>query len=156
MIRCRDAQQLIMRCVDGALNEEEVARLESHMAACAACRHELEAIQATMDALDQWESHQPMRGFGDLRELVLMSQQGTTSLCAQTYPSSRWLVAGFAALSLLVGVVAGVMTAPSTPDRPEVTEMAAIQAIDAGSFENLVDGSLAYSLAERTDEGGSK
>ena len=63
-MRCRGAQKLLSRRVDGAVSSVDAAALDSHLVGCAACRlaavrleqawHALGALQEGISAPDDW------------------------------------------------------------------------------------------------------
>jgi predicted anti-sigma-YlaC factor YlaD len=65
-MRCRSAQKLLSRRIDGAPSSADAAALESHLFACAGCRmaaarldqawRALDALEAGVSAPDDWAS----------------------------------------------------------------------------------------------------
>lgn len=62
---CADARELFTPLVDGALTEDERARLDAHLATCADCRGELERWQRTIALIRSAASHRAPAGFAD-------------------------------------------------------------------------------------------
>ncbi|MCR4419404.1 MAG: anti-sigma factor [Clostridia bacterium] len=52
-MKCRKARQLLSPYIDGELAPQEQAALEEHLAACEACRAELEELRAVSDVLGE-------------------------------------------------------------------------------------------------------
>ena len=42
-----------------ALDEESAAQVDDHLSGCAACRHELEQLRSTLEALESWSASEP-------------------------------------------------------------------------------------------------
>jgi hypothetical protein len=58
-MRCEDIAQQLSEYVDGVLEPGQTERLESHLAECAACRNELEAVRQTVALLHDMEAIEP-------------------------------------------------------------------------------------------------
>lgn len=53
-MRCQTARSLLSRYIDGDIDESLKNRLEAHLAECAACRDELDALRKTVKMLKMY------------------------------------------------------------------------------------------------------
>lgn len=105
--------------LDGRLRDAERARLDSHLAACAACRERVDELRAVAGVLDDWSAAEPSPGF----DAVLRSR-----LAQESEPGMRWawlrpVYAGALAVAVLV-LVATVLERTTPVEAPTLPQVA--------------------------------
>jgi len=120
---CRRWKPALVDLALGTLATPDVPRLEAHLAGCAACRGDLDAIRGTARALVDESPARPTEGFWLEQRQAIMRRVRTAPAPAAPMRWPRWQVAGaFAtvAFTVLLGrsmLQPTVLRGPTTIDR---------------------------------------
>ena len=119
MIRC-DVSQL-SRHLDEELTLPDRRRVEAHLATCAACRSELEAIRRTDRAIRSWAAaREPVPLATERRVLASTEHRNPlSSILALSRLMPAALGSSIAALLVLASVNAGLVAPPSVASRQD-------------------------------------
>ena len=104
-MNCRSAEDEIQKSLDGSLTPAERARLDAHMADCAACRRDWEAHRALARAAGRWARPLPQDDPGDMFNAAVLSRIAARPVSA---PVSRPLWLPLAATALLLVLLAAL------------------------------------------------
>jgi predicted anti-sigma-YlaC factor YlaD len=112
-MNCEQTTELLSDRLKGLLSPEDEQQLQAHLASCAACREEADAIAELwtgMGELDEEVPHERMRirfhaALAAYEERMRAS--GFEAFLERIWPRQRALQAAFAMVLLLVGVVVG-------------------------------------------------
>jgi anti-sigma factor (TIGR02949 family) len=120
-MRCKKAIEQLSAYLDGQLTAPEREAVRSHLAECARCRAELEALERTARALADLPR---LQAPSDLRDRVMGKVAGVAP--AEARPP-RWRMYWGAAAAVLFAVVIMLLTrtAPPRPTGPEPAGVAA-------------------------------
>jgi hypothetical protein len=156
-LKCRQAQQLLSAYLDGELAAAQAAALETHLAACSACRQELEALRALSESLG--EILRRVEPPADLLDRIMARVREIQAAGARRRASENpaWkklavgvgLAAGIGLAALQIGRAGVEMPAPGGPVKPPAVAVdhAAKPASEAGQE---VSGERPLSAAEPT------
>jgi len=117
-MKCNEIQARLSEYLDGALGAEEAAALEGHVAQCAACKGELEALRRTVQAVGELPRCAAPAGF---RDKVVQRIRAESAVEARPRIVYLWprLAAVAAMLLVVVGVTLllerGALTARARP-----------------------------------------
>jgi anti-sigma factor RsiW len=117
-MKCNEIQARLSEYLDGALRAEEAVALEEHMAQCAACKRELEALRRTVQAVGELPRCAAPAGF---RDKVVQRIRAESAVEARPRVVYFWprLAAVAAMLLVVVGVTLllerGALTARARP-----------------------------------------
>ena len=98
-------QELLSAYVDGQVSASEASRVQEHLAACAECRRELEALRATVSLLRSLPQVQPSRSFALAEAPEPADRRWPVAWGARAAMS----VAGLVLAALLVGDAVGLV-----------------------------------------------
>lgn len=117
MIRCDVS--LLSRYLDAELTLPERRGVEVHLATCAACRSELEAIRRTDRMIRSWASRREPIPLATEERVLASSEKGgrLTSILALSRVMPAALGSSIAALLVLATVNAGMVNTPSVASR---------------------------------------
>jgi len=140
-MRCGKARKLMLRGT-------ESAELAEHLAHCALCRAERDALARIDDLLDTWREGEPKLGYDALLTRLSKRPAGArrTPLVGVT---PRWATVGLVAASIGLGVVAGVCVEQPKP-RPVPSEQEVAVAMDMSAFGDVVESSVTYGIEKGT------
>lgn len=99
---CRSAEDEIQRSLDGLLTPVERARLDAHIADCAACRCDWDAHRALARATGRWLRPLPQDDPGDAFTAAVLAHVTARPVSIQARPP-LWLP--LAATALLLGLL---------------------------------------------------
>lgn len=114
-MNCEQVNEYLIEFVEDRLEAGRRAEVETHLAACAACRERAAAFRAVSSALDDWQAAEPSVGFdARLAEKIELAES------RRWWPA--WLspayVGALALLLLLAGVFLWTRHAPVEPPAP--------------------------------------
>ncbi len=118
---CKEFESGILSYTDGRAGDAELRTLESHLAACAACRARVAEFRSVWSALDEAPALDPSPAF-DARLRQRMAAEPRRTWFGWLVPSPRLMMAT-AALALLF---VWVTMRPVTQPRPDEQSVAAI------------------------------
>ena len=98
-------RELLSAYVDGQVSASEASRVQEHLAACAECRRELEALRATVSLLRSLPQVQPSRSFALAEAPEPADRRWPVAWGARAAMS----VAGLVLAALLVGDAVGLV-----------------------------------------------
>jgi len=126
----------------GELPEEERRQLETHIAACSACREELERLKLTQTALAALREEDPPRRIAFVSDKVF----------APTWWQRFWRSGpqlGFASAALLAAAILGHgYLARPTPTAPPALDARALEARVAADIERRLPAAVESALAQ--------
>ena len=96
---CRTAEEEIQKSLDGLLTPEERARMDAHLASCAACRRDWDAHRALARVAGRWVRPGPQDDPGDAFTAAVLSRIAARPVFAS---SSRPLWLPLAATVFLI------------------------------------------------------
>lgn len=112
LMNCHDCQSALPDLLLDP-HAPSTAKARAHVEFCAACRQELESLQATMSLLDTWEAPEPSPYFDQKLAVLLREEQSRPSaswfermrsrILFNTGRQFRPALAGAFALALLIG-----------------------------------------------------
>lgn len=138
-MNCDKTAELLDACIDDVLSAEQSSMLAAHVASCASCRRELDALSGLREHLRNMPAEPPPAGFAD-RILRTVRQH-------YTHRRLGVFATGAAAAGLVIMLVAGViqMTADNAADT------AAIQTVEMTVLEQRTISLAFNSPAEISD-----
>lgn len=104
-MKCKKAERLLLRSIDGLLNSEEKTTLEKHLKDCPLCQSKQETYQTILDALNEKEFPDPQPYFWERLQPKLKEKK-------KYEPWPLWKQWGMRAIPLslfLVAVLAAVI-----------------------------------------------
>ena len=113
-------RELLSAYVDGQVSASEASRVQEHLAACAECRRELEALRATVSLLRSLPQVQPSRSFALAEAPEPADRRWPVAWGARAAMS----VAGLVLAALLVGDAVGLVR-QATGREPSLAAMEA-------------------------------
>ena len=113
-------RELLSAYVDGQVSASEASRVQEHLAACAECRRELEALRATVSLLRSLPQVQPSRSFALAEAPEPADRRWPVAWGARAAMS----VAGLVLATLLVGDAVGLVR-QATGREPSLAAMEA-------------------------------
>ena len=153
-MNCSKAKKLISRFLDHELAGSKELRLREHLASCATCRAELDALTRTYEILDVLPDVQPTFTLADIR--IRAVEQHCTPLRKVTiFPLiprlPRWASALGVTASICLGTLGGltihIALQPVTPQTNNL-EHTSSTVLSLAGFDDPVDIALNHLLEE--------
>ena len=101
-MKCHDIPELLAGLLYGELDDQTARAVEDHLAHCAACRAEWEALKATTQVLDQWEDLAPDRKHLFIEENISWTEGIKAFFTAHAWPRKLALGIPLAGVALLL------------------------------------------------------
>lgn len=130
MTSCETVRKFLMDEVDGRLGGALKAEVQSHLAACAACRGEAASLKATWELLEAYPSLEPSEGF------MVGLRRKTHGLRSRFLRVFAPLSAAAAVLLIVYAVTRG---GPADPDAAPASAVAALPAPDRALLNDYAD-----------------
>jgi len=103
-MKCKKAERMILRSLDGLLSNEEMTLLEGHIRSCPACQTKKEEYQGILDALKEEEFPEPKPYFWERLQFKLNERK-------RYEPLSLWKQWGLRAIPISFLIVVLLATA---------------------------------------------
>ena len=139
-MNCDEVSALLLRRVDGRLDERERRVLDDHLAACAACREDATVQKQVADALRSRPDGAVAPAFAERVSQRLARQSGWFGLA-----DWRWLSVRLAPLTAVLLLAAGVLLErESTQAAPAVSLSNAMETVATGAGDRLPVTSIVW------------
>jgi anti-sigma factor RsiW len=149
---CKDLEVLLSLRAAGALEPAEAARVEAHLAGCAACRADLAAAEAALRIATL-----PPPSEAERRATATLAQGALAELRRREARAASWkrAIAGFAAAAALALVVVAPAVLGRRPVVPPAPTTAGAAATDEADAWQAPDLDTLWSDADVLDLSGS-